>query len=326
MGAWTVSAESAQSPNLNRRNQELLTMILTCPSCATRYYADDSSIGAAGRSVRCASCTHTWFVEPQLTLGDEAPITLRGRDEERPLTREQVERLRRAAHAASPASAPLSSAAKYRAMQAERQRKDRVKAAALAWTVTGVALAATTTSAVAFREDVARIWPKTASAYAAVGLDVNIFGLEFQGLQVEHVFDGPEPVLVVRGVVTNIGRDDRPAPVLRFGLRDQGSSEIQHVLARMVSPNIPAGGSAPFEVRIENASPDAQDLEATFAAFDEGAHLPPVAALAPPAPLLDPPTLEGTLTLDTVAPRQGASASHDGLAPRLDEPLAEDHG
>lgn len=305
-------------------------MILTCPSCATRYYADDSSIGAAGRSVRCAACAHTWFVEPQLVLADEAETPgLRGREEEPRLTREQVERMRRAAGGGM--TAPLSSAAKYRALQAERQRKDRLKAAALAWTVTGVALAATTTSAVAFREDVARIWPKTASAYAAVGLDVNIFGLEFVDLQVEHVFDGPQPVLVVRGSVTNIGHSDRPAPVLRFGLRDSQSTEIQHVLARMVSPDIPAGGSAPFEVRIENASPDAQDLEATFAAYGEGDALPPVAQnLAPPPPLLDPPTVEGALTLDTVAPSQGASASHDGLAPRLDEPWpAEsigDHG
>ncbi|MBL8559727.1 MAG: zinc-ribbon domain-containing protein [Hyphomonadaceae bacterium] len=300
-------------------------MILTCPSCATRYYADDASIGAAGRSVRCAACTHTWFVEPQLVLGEDAPVVLRGREEERPLNREQVERMRRAAGGHAP-SAPLSSAAKYRAMQAERQRKERVKAAALAWTVTGVALAATTTSAVAFREDVARIWPKTASAYAAVGLDVNIFGLEFVDLQVEHVFDGPEPVLVVRGAVTNIGRDDRPAPVLRFGLRDSTSTEIQHVLARMVSPNIPAGGAAPFEIRIENASPDAQDLEATFASFGEAESAPRSAAFAPPAPVLDPPAVEGALTLDTLAPSEGASASHDGLAPRLREPFAEDHG
>jgi predicted Zn finger-like uncharacterized protein len=304
-------------------------MILTCPSCATRYYADDSSIGAAGRSVRCAGCAHTWFVEPQLLLGDDANVMLRGREEERPLTREQVERMRRSA-GGGVSSAPLSSAAKYRAMQAERQRKDRVKAAALAWGVTGVALAATTTSAVAFREDVARIWPKSASAYAAVGLDVNIFGLEFRDLQVEHVFDGPDPVLVVRGSVTNIGRDDRPAPVLRFGLRDEGSTEIQHVLAKMVSPNIPAGGSAPFEVRIENASPDAQDLEATFAAFTEAGMNRANVAEAASAPALDPPAADGALTLDTLAPRQGASVSEDGLAPRLDEPFpggqAEDHG
>jgi predicted Zn finger-like uncharacterized protein len=299
-------------------------MILTCPSCVTRYYADDASIGPAGRSVRCAACSHTWFVEPQLVLGDDTPAMLRGRDEDRPRTREQIERMRRAAGGVS-ASAPLSSAAKYRALQVERQRKDRVKAAALAWTVTGAALAATTTSAVAFREDVARIWPKTASAYAAVGLDVNIFGLEFRDLKVEHMFDGPDPVLVVRGLITNIGRDERPAPVLRFGLRGEDSTEIQHVLARMVSPAIPAGGSAPFEVRIENASPEAQDLEATFAAFSEAA-APKLAGAAPSSPSLDPPAIESALTLDTPAAADGAALSHDGLAPRLDEPFPEEHG
>lgn len=307
-------------------------MILTCPSCATRYFADDGSIGAQGRSVRCAACSHTWFVEPQLVLGDAVQAVI---EPEPSLTREKVERMRRAA--ASATTAPLSSAARFRQQQAERQRRDRVRAAVMAWGATGVALAATTTSAVAFREDVARAWPKTASAYAAVGLDVNIYGLEFVDLQVEHVFDGPEPVLLVRGAVTNMGRDDRPAPVLRFGLRDPASREIQHVIARMTSARIPAGGAAPFEIRIENASPDAADIEATFASAAEIEAMPEdVAAIAATTPgaveeahLLDPPT-DGAMMLEPLVDHVDgdAEASHDGLAPRLQEPWPprEDHG
>ncbi|MCX7356978.1 MAG: zinc-ribbon domain-containing protein [Alphaproteobacteria bacterium] len=246
-------------------------MILTCTSCSTRYYADDAAIGPAGRTVRCAACGFSWFAEPQLELraaAAEVPSMMRAPEEpaREPLTRERVERLRRAAEQPGPAP---SAAAKFRQQQSDRMRRDRTRAAVMVWGATGAALAASATGMVAFRQDVAELWPRSASAFAALGLDVNVYGLEFYDLSVERDFSGATPVLVVSGEVRNIGRDDKLVPPVRVSLRDTNSHQILDLVNAITDQPIAAGAAVPFSIRVENPPAEAVDLEATFASFGE---------------------------------------------------------
>ena len=47
-------------------------MIITCPSCSSRYPVDASSFAPSGRKVRCAKCGNTWHQAPPSDLGGEA--------------------------------------------------------------------------------------------------------------------------------------------------------------------------------------------------------------------------------------------------------------
>lgn len=231
-----------------------------------------------------------------------------------PLTRERVERLRRAAEQPGPAP---SAAAKFRAQQAERMRKDRARAAIAVWGATGAAVAASTTGMVVFRQDVAEVWPRSASAFAALGLDVNVYGLEFYDLSVERAFDGPTPILLVSGEVRNIGRDAKLIPPVRLSLRDDHSSEIFELVNSISDQPVGAGEAIPFQIRVENPPADAVDLEASFATFAEMSLADGSAHVSPSPAIEASPELLLTDPVGGVQPVDGAAGPVDGLAPRF---------
>jgi predicted Zn finger-like uncharacterized protein len=62
---WYVGTQNAIDP-----------MLIVCPNCSTSYAIEPASLGAAGRTVRCARCSTTWFVDgskpaPEMTVAAE---------------------------------------------------------------------------------------------------------------------------------------------------------------------------------------------------------------------------------------------------------------
>jgi hypothetical protein len=86
---------------------------------------------------------------------------------------------------------------------------------------------------------------------------------------------GNVPVLIVGGDVFNISAQERPSPILRFALRDAGGAEIYYWTARLQQASIKPDDWAPFEVRLEQPSPDARVVEIATLIDDGSVALPP---------------------------------------------------
>lgn len=241
-------------------------MILVCPSCDTRYFAEDSAVGKEGRRVRCASCGHSWFAKAAEESGGSAP-------EDAGLTREQVERLRQTAAANSASSKGPHS--EFRAKEVARRKKSRAMAAWTGWGAGFVIFTGFVGGLIVFRESVVQAWPRAASLYQLVGLDANRFGLQFVNVGAKRSFEGTTPVLTVSGQAVNRGSQPRIAPRLRVSLRDEKGKEVgfwEDSIANVAS--IAPGQSVDF-VTLKRSPPlETFDLQVTFAANDPNDHAP----------------------------------------------------
>ncbi len=231
-------------------------MILVCPSCDTRYFADDTSIGKDGRRVRCATCGHAWFAKLQEEGAAPPP-------EDTGLTREQVERLRQTAAANSAARAGPH--AEFRAREHARRKRERTQAAGIAWIAGFVVFAGAAGAGVLFRNDIAEAFPKVASIYRLVGLDVNRFGLVLENVNAKRSFDGTTPVLTVTGTAINKGDEKRETPQLRVTLRDEGGKEVKTWTDSLSVPTLAPGEKVDFSSRFEAPPVETYRLTVTFA-------------------------------------------------------------
>ena len=219
--------------------REYQDMILTCPSCDTQYFADDSTIGDSGRSVKCAACGHTWHVHADGVLPPEPAAAIAG-----------------GAHEA------------YRLRLRERRQRQSNTAAVLAWLTTAIIFVALAISAVLFRNQVVSFWPESAKAYKLVGLDVNRFGLDFGEIDARRTFEGTVPTLVISGTVHNVSDEEQRGSDVRIGLRDERGTEVANLIAKLDVDALSPGQTARFQTRLENPPVDSIDLELSFVRAD----------------------------------------------------------
>lgn len=212
-------------------------MILTCPACATSYFVPDEAIGPNGRRVRCKACGHDW----RATLED-VPLEL----EPEPAPSEEIEGGVGGYDTFAETPAPELPRA-FRARAEQKRRARQAAAAGAAWAAAAAVVLGLLTAAVLFREEIARAVPAAAGAYKALGLEVNIVGLEVEALRGRTTPHDPGRVLV-SGALRNIRDVEVVPPPVLVVFRDAKRAEVARRVVRLEGPPILPGQVQGFAV------------------------------------------------------------------------------
>jgi predicted Zn finger-like uncharacterized protein len=239
-------------------------MILTCPECATRYFLPDVQIGVAGRKVKCAQCGATWreFGQAEPEAAAAAVAAARGQSAAAaappPAAEPEVETF-------SPGAARRAEILREKKAQAARRSNQAATVNAAVWAGLVAAVAFVLVLGAVFREQVVRLWPGTASAYATVGLPVNAAGLLIEKVRaVPSMLEGHK-ALTVTGTLRNVAGAPVTVPAFRVDVLDKAGTPLDHKFIQITAPPLKAGEIRPFSLGVADPPVGYQDVAVTFA-------------------------------------------------------------
>lgn len=229
-------------------------MILTCPSCDTRYSVDGSKFPASGRTVRCAKCGHSWH-----QAGEPPPEPEAAPD---PVPAPQpVETSAANPFSVSVPRQPLSTPA-----DTPRAPLGPRLAVAAGWAGLIAVVLLIVVAAVRYRQDIAVIWPQSAGVYSSLGLHVNATGIDFRDVDYRRENEDGQVVLAVSGNIVNAGKRELPVPqTVRVTLSDASKRELYHWNFKPSVTVLKPGQSVPFTTRLSSPPAAARNLEVRFA-------------------------------------------------------------
>lgn len=217
-------------------------MIITCPSCSTRYLLPPAALSPAGREVRCARCGHLWFQQPP----DDMPHTV-----------DLIEPTRPTGAGGSSTGEPT------RNLPGPPLTHPR-RGAALGWLLFLVVLAGGLGSAAAFRDQVVEAWPPSGKLYELVGLPVAAYGLALANPTTDRSNEGGAEILTVNGTIRSTIDSERPVPPLWVSLLDDQGRILRREMATPEPNLLPAGGEARYKVRFAAPPTEATRIAVTF--------------------------------------------------------------
>ena len=240
-------------------------MILTCPNCDTRYSVDGAKFPAAGRTVRCAKCGHSWH-QPGEQPEAEAMAAQEAAAEpvETPASQASEEDAMAGGYAVNPSA--TRSFAPRSAVAEERQPLGPRIAVVAGWAGLIAVVLLIAWSAIKYRQDIAVIWPQSAGVYSSLGMAVNPGGITFQHVDYRRESEDGQIVLAVTGMIVNAGTREMPVQQnVRVTLSDASNHELYHWSFKPSATTLKPGQQIPFTTRLSSPPAAARHLEVRFA-------------------------------------------------------------
>ncbi len=273
-------------------------MHIICPYCTTTYAIDLSTLGAAGRTVRCSRCRKVWLARPEDARsihalvpsmadgGVQAPNAAMAAHGNEPagseFEQEQVTPVVESPSisadwpAGGEAGREVNSVPVVRPEQANTPRPPRrsllrrlrpslsFRLPAVSSATVCAATGALAVALLIWRNDVVRLLPQTAAFYQMVGLEVNLRGLSFKDVKVSSENVEGKPVLVIEGVIVGQARKPVELPRLRFSVRDAQGAEIYAWNAVLEQATLKPGEKAWFKSRLASPPPEGRNIDVRF--------------------------------------------------------------
>lgn len=274
-------------------------MIITCPHCQTKYQVAFEAIGSAGRKVQCAHCHQAWTQDASATTADPPPgdklfdsIAEDGLDEAMS-AEENAVAIEKAKAAAGRPLEPLPdvNAAEIRKRQMAFLRRQNAMNSSLplarlrrAARIVGIAMLAGIVGGAWFgRVPIVERYPDLAGLYEAVGLGVNVVGLDFSNLETLKQLSGGNEVLTVSAQIVGRSKTPVPVPPVVISLLDVSGRAIYEWSVQPRVNDLMVGERATFDTRLSLPPSEAVRVRLTFAGrgFKAGNAVVATDALAP---------------------------------------------
>lgn len=227
-------------------------MILTCPSCSTRYRTDAANFQPNGRRVRCSSCAHIWFQAPveeaEVEILRESPrLGLPAPGASRPAGEDETDRPEGRTAFGPPAG---KSGGRFIHPDKDRlygggRRKRRGWFGLFGWLALAAVVIAPLAAGYFLRTMVVNTWPGAAWLYSTLGVPVTDSGLLIHA-GYNHVQRDGRPVIEVRGEIENQADSARSVPSLQLALYSADNKELHRWTLRVGATPLDPKSRRPF--------------------------------------------------------------------------------